>query len=188
MFNDLEEFFKAHQYTTVALGVIGTFSAVVVSLTVALLSQRANRTRIKALASISIIMHSTLEGKEPPTYITISIRNVGVLPAVIPYSFFRWRVPFSRGAWIINPWDGSTHDEWVPQKRYPVEINPRHSQTFFLADVNAFRDELKKMLGKASFFERCCFRFLKAEVLTDDGKVFRVKLDWGLRTELRAAR
>jgi hypothetical protein len=41
----LEEFFKAHQHTIAALGVLGTFSAVTVSLLVALVSQTERGSR-----------------------------------------------------------------------------------------------------------------------------------------------
>ena len=87
--------------------------------------------RIKARAAVSVIVHSTLEGKPKPRYITVEITNVGLMPVTIPLSFFHWKMPFKRGYWMINPWDYSQHDPWVPQRIYPFEIKPRGSATFF---------------------------------------------------------
>jgi hypothetical protein len=103
MFNELEEFFKAHQHTVAALEAVSTFAVVVVSLVLAFVSQKASRTRVNARASISIMLHSTLEGKEKPTYVTVFVRNVGIMPAMIPLAFFNWTVPFSRNGWNVMP-------------------------------------------------------------------------------------
>jgi hypothetical protein len=184
MFDTIEVFFRAHQYTTAALGVAATFSAVILSLVLALVSQRANRTRIKARASISVILHSTLEGKAKPTHVTVFVRNVGIMPVMIPFSFFHWRVPFGRAGWLVNPWD-SQGDKWVPKKTYPVEIKPRSSENFFLGEISVFRTELRNMFAGANFLQRLRFRFLRARVLTDDGRMFNVILDRSLRKELR---
>ena len=62
MFQDLEEFFKAHEHTMVALEAVSTFAAVAVALVLSLVSQRANRTRIKAVVSATIIMHEIFRG------------------------------------------------------------------------------------------------------------------------------
>jgi hypothetical protein len=188
MFNELEEFFKAHEHTVAALEAVSTFAVVVVSLVLALAAQRANRTRIKARAAISVLLHSTLEGMPKPTYVTITIRNAGIMPVAIPFSFFHWKVPVSYSGWTVNPWDYSQGDDWVPQKRYPVEIKPRCSENFFLGEISVFRDQMRRIFLGANFFERWRFRFLRARVITDDGKIFNVKLDPSLREELRSLR
>jgi hypothetical protein len=187
VFDLLEAFFKAHQYTIAAFGVVGTFSAVIVSLTVALIAQRSNRTRITAHASKSVILHSTLEGRDKPSYVTVHIKNIGVLPALIPFSFFHWKVPLKGGAWIVNPCDSYQGDDWVPQKQYPIEIKARGSQTFFLAKTDVFQSELRKMAAEASFLERLRFHFLSARAVTDDGKIFKVKIDPAIRKEIHTA-
>jgi hypothetical protein len=188
MFAEMEEFFKAHEHTVAALEALSTFAVVLVSVTLALVSQRANRTKVKAFASISVMLHSTLEGKPKPTYMTVFIRNAGVMPATIPFSFFYWKAPFKTGGWTVNPWDYSASDEWVVQKRYPVEIKPRSSENFFLADKAMFERTMLEMFSGAGFIDRCRFRFLKARVVTDDNKIFDVKLHKTLRKELRALR
>src|SRR5271165_3288159 len=169
MFNALEEFLKAHQYTTTALGVVATFCAVLVSLGLALASQRANRTRAMAFASIRVIRHSSLEGKPKPTYVTVYIRDVGIMPVMIPFSFFNWRLPFSRNGWVVNPWDYSQGDDWVPQKQYPFEIRPRGSEIFFLGEINVFRDQMCRISAGLNFIDRLRFHFLQARLVTDDG-------------------
>jgi hypothetical protein len=113
-------------------------------------------------------------------------KNVGVLPALIPFSFFHWKAPFRGGAWPVNPWDYSQGDEWVSQKRYPVELKARASETFFLAEINVFQSELRKVFAGAGLFDWLRFLFLKARVVTDDGKIFDVKLDRAVRKEIRS--
>jgi hypothetical protein len=63
---------------------------------------------------------------------------------LIPFSFFHWKAPFRGGAWLVNPWDYSQGDEWVSQKRYPVELKARASETFFLAEINVFQRRIAK--------------------------------------------
>jgi hypothetical protein len=93
MLNWLEQFSEANQHTIAALGAISTFSAVVVSLVLASIAQRSSRTRINARTAVSVILHSTLEGKPKPKYVTVAITNVGLMPVMIPLSFFHWKVP-----------------------------------------------------------------------------------------------
>jgi hypothetical protein len=188
VFDQLETFSREHQYTISALGVVGTFCAVIVSLTVALIAQRSNRTQIMAYVSKSVIHHSTLEGKVKPTYVTVHIKNKGLLPVAIPFSFFHWRVPFRRDGWIVNPWDYSQGDDWIPQRRYPFEIKARAAETFFLADIETFRSETQKLFAGNTFVERCGLHFLRARVITDDGLIFDAKLDRSIQKEISAIR
>jgi hypothetical protein len=124
-------------------------------------------------------------------YVTVLIQNLGLQPVSIPLSFFHWRVPlqwgepFNRQGWLVTPWDYSQEDPLVPQKHYPVEIRPRSSETFFLADMDMFRQQFGEVFATANSFQRFRFRFLKARLLTDDGKLFDVRLSPQLRHELR---
>lgn len=187
MLGELEEFFKAHQYTVAALGVLGTFSAVTVSLIVALVSQRASRTRIKAGAAMSIIMHDTI-GPNYPTYVTVDITNLGIVSVEIPMNFFFWRLPFKPGFFLVTPMDYSNEDPWVPQKRYPIEIKPRTSQSFYLSEIDLFCQLAQEKFVGQTFLERQRSRFLRAMVRTSDGKMFDVRLDKSIRDELRKVR
>lgn len=106
-----------------------------------------------------------------------NITNTGIMPLSIPFAFFHWRAPFKRGTWFITPHDYSASDEWVPQKKYPVEIKPRRCETF--------RDQFGEIFAAANFFDRCRYYFFKAIVITDDGKIFKVAINRRLRKELR---
>lgn len=187
MLNWLEQLSAANQHNIAALGAISTLAAVVVSLVLALVAQRSSRTRIDARATISVILHSTLEGKPKPKYVTVAITNVGLMPATIPFSFFHWKLPFMRGYWMVNPWDSEQHDPWVPKCTYPVEIRPRRSATFFLSEIDVFRSTMAETLQEVRHL-RWRVRFIKAIVRTDDGKIFKVKLDKKIRRELAKVR
>lgn len=177
MFAALEEFFKAHHHTIAALGVAGTFSAVHISLTVALLAQRSNRPRIRARVAINIILHSSIEGPDYPTYVTVDVTNVSLVPVSIPMSFFFWKIPFRRGLFLVMPLDCAQADQWIAPKTYPVEIKPRTSVSFILSDIETFRKEVKDKLMGQTFLERLQFRFLRARLRSADGRMFSARLD-----------
>jgi hypothetical protein len=184
----IEEFLKAHQYTISALGVLGTFSAVVVALFSSLAALRASRTKLRAHASINAIYHSSVQGEDRPKYLVVSIRNLGIMPVHIPMGFFHWKLPLRRGMHEVLPLDYSALDEWAPQRKYPVEVKSRGSDIFFLSDINMFRQyALQDFIG-TTVWSRFRSRFLSACVFTDEGKVFKVKLDRSLRKELRRLR
>src|SRR4029077_659533 len=140
----IEEFLKAHQYTIAALGVLATFSAVVVSLGVAFATHRANRTRTTARAAISIILDETIDPKNAPTYLTVSITNHGLLTAAIPLFFFFWKIPLRHGLFMVNPLDYGGGDRWIARRIYPFDIRPRTSETFFLSDIATFREMFRE--------------------------------------------
>jgi hypothetical protein len=187
MLNWLEQFSAANHHTVAALEAFSTFAAVVVSLGLALVARRSIRTRIKAYATVSVMHHSLLEGKPKLKYVTITIRNLSQLPVSILFAFFHWKVPFKRDTWFINPWDYSQHDPWVPQRIYPAEIKSRGSEIFFLSEIATFRSATADVLADVRHF-RWRIRFMKALVITDDRKIFKVKLDKTVRHELAAIR
>lgn len=173
----LERLLDAYQHTIAALGAAGTLAAVVVSLFIAL---RSSRTRVKASVQVSFIVHQTLKSKPKPEYITVTITNIGLMPATIPMGFFQWKLPFHREYWQIIPWDYGGHDPWVPQRVYPTEIKPRSSQTFFLQEIETFRAQTAEFL-QPLWLARWRVRFIKAIIRTDDGQLFKAKLDNGVR-------
>ncbi|MGJ4895453.1 hypothetical protein ACQR2B_10685 [Bradyrhizobium oligotrophicum] len=181
---NIEEFLKAHQYTIAALGVLGTFSAVLVALFSSIAAMRTSRTRISARASINVIHHSSLEGKERPKYLVVSIRNLGAMPVHIPMGFFHWKLPLQRGVYEVLPLDYSAADEWIAQKRYPVEIRARGSEIFFLSPISVFQEDALKTFIGTSVWSRFRYRFLSAMVFTDEGRTFNVKLESSLRKEM----
>lgn len=185
---NLEVFFRNHQYTIAALSMIGTFSAVVVALFSSIAALRASRSRISAIASINIILHSSLVGKDKPTYLVVSIRNLGTMPVHIPMGFFHWKLPFKKGLFEVLPLDHAAVDEWVAQRKYPVEIKPRGSDTFFLSDFAMFEEYAKKDFIGASLWSRVVSHFISAFVFTDEGRLFKVKFDSSLRKHLASLR
>jgi hypothetical protein len=175
----LDHFLGHYPHLIAGLEAISTFAVVIVSVSLALVSQRASRTRLNASGSISFIIHDLVEDKDnPPTYFTINITNTGVMPLKIPFAFFHWRIPLRRrGAWLVNPLDYYGVDSWAPQKKYPVEINPRASDTFFVSDITTFRQMIvEHFVSRTGFLERYQFRFSRPRVVTDDGATFKVKL------------
>jgi hypothetical protein len=106
----------------------------------------------------------------------------------IPFAFFGWRLPFSRDGWTVNPWDYSASDEWVPQKKYPFEVKLRGSEIFFIAEKSVFQTAMVEIFKSLDWSQRLRARWLHAVAITDDGKIFRVKLDQTIRKELRALR
>ena len=90
MFGQLESFSEIHQHTIALMEALSTFAAVVISLMLATLAQRS--VRIKARAAMSEFIHPTLEGKRKE-YVTVTVTNVGQMPAMIPLSFFQWQIP-----------------------------------------------------------------------------------------------
>jgi len=183
----IEKFFEAYQHTIAAIGAVSTFLAVFVSLALALVAQRSSRTRIKATVTVSVILHESLGGMPKPEYVTVTITNVGLMSVMIPFSFFHWKVPFKRGYWTVNPWDSSQHDPWIPARNYPVEIRPCGSTTFFLSEIAVFRATMAEKLQEVRHL-RWRINFMKAIVRTDDGKIFKVKIDKTIRPELANAK
>jgi hypothetical protein len=179
----LERFSDTHQHTIAALEATSTFGAVVVSLALALLAHRSSRTRIRAWVKVSFIVHQTLEGKPKPEYLTVTLTNIGLMPANISMGFFQWKLPFHREYWLITPWDYARHDHWVPQRVYPTEIKPRSSQTFFLQDIATFRFTMAECL-QPIWLAPWRIRFIKAIIRTDDGQLFKAKLDSEVRRAL----
>jgi hypothetical protein len=185
---NVEDFFKAYQFTIAALGVLGTFLAVVVALFSSVAALRISRTRISARVLINVVHHKALEGRERPRYVVVYISNLGTMPVHIPLGFFRWKLPFKGGIFAVVPHDYSAADEWVAQKKYPVEIRARGTEIFFLSSIDAFHDTAQQHFIGKSLWGRLRSRFLTAFVMTNDGKTFAAKIESSLRKELAQLR
>ena len=111
------------------------------------------------------------------------------MPVSIPLSFFYRKLPLKQELLgVLLPHDYSQADEWVPQKRYPIEIKPCSSEGFFLTEIEMFRQQFLKVLVEASVFDRYRWRFVRARVVTDDGKVFSVNFTPSIRKEFQKLR
>lgn len=188
MFETIEEFFKNHQFTIAALGAVSTFAAVFVSLMVALWSQRRLRTQLKAEVTTATIVHETLDSQNPPTYCTVSITNTGLMPLRVPLSFLRWKLPLKRPWMPLSPLDADGTDPLIPQKRYPVEIAPRTTKQFYVSDIETFRKKHAAIFKGSGLIDRIRYRFIKAIILTDDGRQFRARIAKPLCDELTKLR
>jgi hypothetical protein len=158
VFDDIEEFCKAHEHTISAIEAISTLSAVIVSLVLAHRATIADRTRLVAQLQISTIFHPTISPK--PRFVVVTITNTGNLPLQVPLGFFRWKVPFRGRQWLIMPIDFEGILGVVPQKTYPVEIKPRSSETFFMSEALAFLGQINGIREEQNFVGLFLF-FLK---------------------------
>lgn len=185
----IEDFCKAHEYTIAAASAVGTCLAVVVSLGIAIVGQRANRTRVSASAAIMYLTNQKTDRANPPSYLTVRITNDGLLPVVIPAPFCFWKVPLKPGLLLTLPWDYGG-DAFIGRKQYPVKIEARHSELFVLSDINMFRETFRSSAidRHATLLDRLCLLLCRAYVTTADGKTFQVRLDKPLREELRKVR
>jgi hypothetical protein len=177
----IETFFTAHQHTIAALAAISTFAAVVASLVVTYISQKASRTRVTATVAIHIIVDSTIQREQYPEYVMVSVTNIGIMSAALPFAFFCWKVPFARDWMLIYPLDFDG-DKWIQKRRYPIEISPRRSTSICLSEIKMFRENLDKIIN-THYFGWLRMRWLRAYVFTEDGHKFRVKLDRSIRKE-----
>ena len=179
MFKTIDDFCAANQHTIEALGALGTLLAVVVSL---YLASRASRTRLRAWLAISVIMGTG--AKTAPTYLTLSVTNIGTMPLSIPFSHFRWHLPFRKGVWLVNPLD-SYPSSLIPQRKYPFKIGAKEAELIYLSDMDAFEAAVRVMWRGLSWFDRLRFRWLHARVRAEDGSTFRVSIDKSVRKRIR---
>ncbi len=182
MFGAIETIARDHQHTIQALIALGTLSAVIVALLTAYMSHRMNRTRLTAYARTCTIIHDLIPIDQRPLLFSVDITNKGNLPLRIPFSFFEWKLPLKRGAWMPNPLDFFGDQELapgmpLPQKKYPVEIAPRASQTFYVSHVAGLEQNIVEMKASLGWFRKWwASRYVKAFVLTDDGTRVRATI------------
>lgn len=175
--NEFDEFFKSYQYTFQALGAIATALAVIISLMLAFLKNAEHIPKIKIVIRWATIIHQTIPRGQNPKYLVVDIINLGKFPVAIPYSFFRFKIPLQSGCHMINPLDAFVGDEWIVQRNYPVIINPRRTETFFISKAEALASESKDMIGSMGFFRKIRISNIHAEIVTEDGKLFKSKID-----------
>ena len=176
----MEDFFKDYQYTFSAMAAIGTMLAVIISLWLS-----SNQHRSKIVAGVGkrvmdqkngVMISDALYTVE---YVTVHISNVGLMSVSIPYQLFYVKIPFSKKVAVFNTMDSKHNNQsLVPQKNYPVKIEPNHSEIFFVSDL----ESLKKGLDQFGFFSRF---FIGFYVSTGDGREFKAKMSGALRRDIR---
>jgi hypothetical protein len=169
----IEEFFKAHQHTIAAIAAGSTFAAVLTSLWLAWRARRADQTKLKAVATL---VYDTIDQESAPLNLQVTITNRGKFP-LRARSFF-WKLPFGDE---IEP--TKLVDSYV-ERRTPIEIAPRASDTVTLFNRDTLKCLAKRMRGAATLADRLRVRFVRVYVETDDGQRFRVKLSSKVHTWL----
>lgn len=183
----IEKISLEHEHSIALLEAISTFAAVVISLTLALMTRAANKTHLKAYVSIRRMVHATIDNENPPRYLIACITNTGLMPLRIPLSFFHWKAPLHRGTWSILPHDYSAEDPLVPQQKYPVEIPPKATHSFFLSNLGTLQQNLGRMLCDEGKISKLQLFFIRAKIISDDGLWFTVSIDNGVRAEIKKA-
>jgi hypothetical protein len=165
----MESFFEGYKYTFSALGAVGTLLAVIISLYFGYRALKTQQTQIKA--SISIKALST---PEMPQYIIVEIINVGLMPISIPYWFLTFKIPFSSNVLFIKPFDGNFNGNLnITQKCYPYIVAPKHSEIFFISEVDSF---FKKVNQSEKNINPWHLKFIKARIHASDGSIFDIKV------------
>jgi hypothetical protein len=177
----VEAFFAEYEKTISALGAISTLAAVIVSLW---LAGRAEKTRLKAHVSGTMIVHESIDPNKRPKFVSVNITNLGTMPFRIQFSFFYWRVPFCKESWLISPLDFFAVTPMVPQRKYPVTIEAKHSESIFLSDKATFQSEMAKSFQRLSWFPVLRAYFIKAMICTDDGTTCEARISKDLKKEI----
>jgi hypothetical protein len=120
-------------------------------------------------------------------YLATTITNTGITPLRVPFAFFNYQLPGQKNSsFMANPMDAYAKDEWVAQRKYPVEILPKATEYFIISDLATFQKEFTDVIKRQSFLRRMLYRFIRVIILTDDGTRFRAKIGKGLRSEFEA--
>jgi hypothetical protein len=152
-----------YPHLVAALEAVSTFGAVVVSLTLAVLAHRGNRTKLRARLYVAQLFHEGIDHTNRPEYIALVITNTGMLPLRIPFAFFYWNVPFKRSVALIMPLDYfAGADPHLAARHYPIEIHPRTSETIYLSTSRAMRENFKQMRQSKTRAERFLSGFMQA--------------------------
>lgn len=169
----------AHYPATIStVGMAATVAAVVVAL---YLGRRQSSSRLEIFADIKLYISSeaqrvpTLDLKEAPSIITVTIRNIGHVAVTISYwSSFFWSVPGGKVAAMQNPKE--------PDFRHqPIELLPGKAASIILTDdLSQYKDMIRNLAEKSrfGFWSR---RFPRLAVKTEIGDEFRAKISKSLR-------
>lgn len=179
----MEQFFKDYEYTIAAISAVATVLAVVISLWVTLLNGNAHRTRLRADASIRMIVVREIDQAQWPYYLVVSVTNVGLMRAKLDMNFMNWRAPYGKRHFMVVPHD-TRGDLYVPPKQYPLTIEPNESVTVFVSTLAQF-DTLFEDRFVGTGLKKFLAKFMTAHVWTVDGRRFPIKLDAGVKKKIQ---
>ncbi|WP_341702120.1 hypothetical protein [Ferrovibrio sp.] len=167
----LEAFLARYPSTIALLSAVGTIAAVVVAL---YLAGRQSRPRLKVFVDIRLYFSSeaqqgrdTLDTRNAPSVIMVSIDNIGPVPVTIPYlSSFVWSVPFGKEVMQQNPHEPVFRNQ-------PIKLEPGRSAALVLTnDLEAYRVMLGN-LARKSRVPWLAARYPRLTVSTEVGHRFR---------------
>jgi hypothetical protein len=170
----LDTLLGKYSHIVAALEAFGTLAAVITSLALARLAQRANRTKLQATAFIGQIVPAAT-AQPPPRYLTIVITNTGLFQLRIPYAFFSFKIPLRRALMAVLPLDASG-DNYLPKRTYPVCLQPRTTEWFSVITEQKLNQAFAETWKDEPKWRKPLFRFMRAVVVTEDGTRCRVKL------------
>lgn len=179
----IEQFFENYEHTISAIGAFLTFLAVVISLWVTALNSHAHRTRVKAAASIRLILVREIPKEEWPHYFVIKVTNVGIMRAKLDSNCLHWKVPFGKQAMMIIPYD-TRGDQYAPAKVYPLIVEPNESVMIYATTLSQYEAMFQeKFIGTG--ISKFLASFMYLSLMTVDGRKFRVKMDNEVKSHIK---
>ena len=182
-----ESFADRHQHGIAALGAFGTVAAVIVALWTSQQARRATRPKLKARVTVMQIFYAGIDLEAIPTYVALQLTNIGSVPIRFHSTCFSWRLPYRRSAWMAQPVD-ERGDQHVDVHPYPFTLHPNTSNTMLLTEIGIFDAEaMPRIIRQGKLPRWLVVRWLRAVVYTDDGSLFRARLDSTIREHIRKA-
>lgn len=174
------------QYPAIISTVVAgaTLSAVIIAL---YLARRQFRSRLLVYADINLYISSeaqsqspTIDTKDAPKIITVTIRNVGPVTVTIPYwSTFVWSVPGGKEVAMQIPVEPDYRSQ-------PIELLPGKSASIVLSDDLPGHKTSMRNLADKSWLGTWSLRFPKLTIRTEIGDRFRARLGKSLRELARS--
>jgi hypothetical protein len=173
--NQVEEFLRQYPNIIATISAVSTLAAVIVSLAIALWSQRATRTQLTARIYVAHIVTQSIPVDKP--YVFVAITNKGSMTLSIPPAFLGWRIPLCWIKWqFAVPIDATTKDRLVAPRSYPVSVAPRTTEFFHVTTPELLKSSLIESYQSCPwrvYLFRC---FVKFVVITADGHQFKVEI------------
>ena len=114
----------------------------------------------------------------------VDVTNIGLMRAKVNSFCLLWNYPFAEHSYLFQPHDAFVGDPIVPYAAYPVTIEPNESHGIVFISEDAF---FKMFTDEKiqSFLGRLFARFMTLKINTDDGRVFKVKLNKQIRSIIK---
>ena len=172
MLSELEIILSKYPNIINTLTAIGTIGAVVVSLYIALKTQKP---KLKADLYLSEILNADEEGLyhqgTGEKTISIDICNIGTIPVYLYYlGNFGFKFPFSNIRLTVNPL-------YPVFKDSDLEIFPGKSQIITLSNKEEYYKNIVGFLNEQKFYPKFLVNFIKFKINTSNGISFNAKIN-----------